>query len=147
MARRGGGSPQNLIRKAKGTALATGPSLAAKASAIRKVVLREVVELHLMNKITTTIEREWLREIAAGRKVVEYREIKPYWVKRLSKVKAPFALRLINGMDVNAPEVTVNVTRVRRNTSRGRFELHLGKVLDVKRWNLAGEAPSRLLRK
>lgn len=30
-----------------------------------------------MKTITTTIKREWLREIAAGRKRVEYREIKP----------------------------------------------------------------------
>jgi hypothetical protein len=141
------GVPTNLIRKAKDAALTAGPNLAAKASAIRKIVSWEVVELHLMDKITTTIEREWLREIAAGRKVVEYREIKPYWVERLSKVKTPFVLRLINGMDVNAPEVTVRVARVRRNTSAGRFELHLGKVLDLKRWNLACGAPSQLRRK
>jgi hypothetical protein len=95
--------------------------------------------------ITTTFERE-LEKVSTW-KVVEYRETEPYWVSRLSKVKAPFALRLINGMDANAPAVTVNVTRVRRNMSAGRFELHLGKVLDLKRWNLTGEAPSRPLRK
>ena len=45
-----------------------------------------------MDKITTTIKREWLREIAAGRKRVEYREIKPYWtpvVPRRYPVFAP----------------------------------------------------------
>lgn len=51
-----------------------------------------------MDKITTTIKREWLREIAAGRKGVEYREIKPYWTRRLSRVQIPLLLRLINGM-------------------------------------------------
>jgi len=47
-----------------------------------------------MDKITTTIKREWLREIAAGRKRVEYREIKPYWTRRFSRVNTPFLLRL-----------------------------------------------------
>ena len=59
-----------------------------------------------MDTITTTIKRQWLCEIAAKRKRVEYREIKPYWVGRLSRVKAPFLLRLINGMQSNAPELT-----------------------------------------
>jgi len=35
-----------------------------------------------MDTITTTIKREWLREIVAGRKKVEYRDIKPYWIRR-----------------------------------------------------------------
>jgi hypothetical protein len=35
-----------------------------------------------MDKITTTIKREWLKKIANRTKRVEYREIKPYWVKR-----------------------------------------------------------------
>jgi hypothetical protein len=39
-----------------------------------------------------------LREIIAKRKKVEYREIKPYWQERFAAVKAPFLLRLINGM-------------------------------------------------
>ena len=39
-----------------------------------------------MDTITTTIKREWLREIVAGRKRVEYREIKPYWERRFSQV-------------------------------------------------------------
>jgi hypothetical protein len=38
------------------------------------------------DRITTTIEREWLAEIIAGTKRIEYRQIKPYWTKRLGKV-------------------------------------------------------------
>ena len=37
-----------------------------------------------MDIITTTIKREWLRKIANRAKRVEYREIKPHWVKRWS---------------------------------------------------------------
>src|SRR5260370_24810900 len=50
-----------------------------------------------MDKITTTIKREWLRTIADRTKRVGYREIKPYWVKRLSRVKVPFQLRYRGG--------------------------------------------------
>src|SRR6266851_3675070 len=46
------------------------------------------------DRITTTIEREWLAEIIAGTKKIEYRQIKPYWTKRFEKVSVPFELRL-----------------------------------------------------
>src|SRR5438552_3161285 len=58
------------------------------------------------DRITTTIEREWLAQIIAGTKKVEYRQIKPYWTKRFEKVTVPFELRLLNGMIPPVPEVT-----------------------------------------
>jgi hypothetical protein len=82
-----------------------------------------------MDKITTTIKREWLKKKANRTKLVEYREIKPYWVKRLSQVQAPFLLRLINGMEPNAPEITVMVTKVRKNSRSRQFERVLGLIL------------------
>ena len=71
-----------------------------------------------MHIVTTTIERRWLADIVAKRKLIEYRDIKPYWTKRLEGIGKPFLLRLINGMQPNAPEVTVIVTRVRRKRPR-----------------------------
>jgi hypothetical protein len=53
--------------------------------------------------ITTTIEREWLAEIIAGTKWIEYRKVKPYWTKCLAKVSVPFELRLLNGMNPPVP--------------------------------------------
>jgi hypothetical protein len=94
-----------------------------------------------MDKITTTIKREWLREIAAGRKRVEYREIKPYWIQRLARAEPPFLLRLINGMQPQAPELTVVVQRVRKNSRTGNFELHLGKVKEVLHWDIKRGQP------
>ena len=94
-----------------------------------------------MDKIATTIKRQWLREIVAGRKKVEYHEIKPYWVNRLAGVTTPFALRLINGMQAKAPEVTVVARKVRQNTKSGVFELHLGAVTAVRNWNRRRETP------
>jgi hypothetical protein len=95
-----------------------------------------------MDTITTTIKRKWLHEIAARRKRVEYREIKPYWTKRLGAVKAPFLLRLINGMQRRAPEVTVVVRHVKKNSRSGHFELSLGRIVSVKHWSLRLQQPT-----
>lgn len=100
-----------------------------------------------MRVLTTTIKREWFREIVAKRKRVEYRELKPYWTNRLEGLKAPFLLRLINGMQSEAPEVTVVVDRVRRNTREERYEFHLGRIRDVKHWDRKREEPLRRLAK
>lgn len=64
------------------------------------------------DRITTTIEREYLAAIIAGTKHIEYRRIKPYWTKRLKQVTVPFELRLINGMHKPIPEATVLVHRI-----------------------------------
>ena len=88
-----------------------------------------------MEDVTMTIRCEPLYQIAIGIKRIEYREIKPYWTNRLSRVKAPFHLRLINGMTSNAPKVTVLVEQVRKNSRSRNFELVLGKVLKVEHWS------------
>ena len=64
-----------------------------------------------MDVITTTLERQWFAEIVAGEKRVEYREIKPYWRKRLKRVRAPFKLVLRSGMNPPVPVVTVRIDR------------------------------------
>ena len=94
-----------------------------------------------MQKLTTVIKRDWLRQIVTGDKTIEYRDITPYWESRIGPLTVPFTLRLINGMVARAPEVTVTVMKVVRNTRRGRFGLHIGKVL--KNWNRRTEEPSR----
>jgi hypothetical protein len=95
-----------------------------------------------MDRITTIIKREWLRKIVAGTKRTEYRELKPYWTKKLATVETPFELRLINGMAARAPEVTVVVNAIRKNSRAGQYELKLGRILKVKHWNRRTEAPS-----
>jgi hypothetical protein len=95
-----------------------------------------------MDKITTTIKREWLTKIADRTKRVEYREIKPYWVRRLSGVKPPFLLRLINGMQRNAPEITLVVTKIRKNSRSRQFELVLGRIVGLKHWSVKSGRPT-----
>jgi hypothetical protein len=69
------------------------------------------------DQITTTIERRYFACIVAGKKKTEYRQIKPYWTKRLEKVSRPFELRLRNGMTPPVPEVTVPIHRVTQRSS------------------------------
>lgn len=94
-----------------------------------------------MDKLTTTIQRRWLRDIVARRKKTEYREIKPYWTKRLGSVSTPFLLRLINGMGKKVPEVTVVVRRVQKNAKSGNYELQLGRIAEVRNWDRRRERP------
>ena len=94
-----------------------------------------------MDRLTTTIEREWLADIVAGVKKTEYRDIKPYWTKKLEAVSRPFELRLINGMQKNAPEVTVLVDRVRANRRTRQYELHIAKVLKHLNWDKRRRMP------
>jgi hypothetical protein len=100
-----------------------------------------------MRTITTTIKRDWLRQIANGRKKTEYREIKPYWTRRFARVNTPFLLRLINGMQPKAPELTVIVRRIRKNSRAGQFELALGKVFALKYWSRRLEEPTAPLKR
>jgi hypothetical protein len=95
-----------------------------------------------MDRLTTTIKRQFLAEIVAGTKTTEYRDIKPYWTNRLGNVRVPFELRLINGMRADAPEVTVVIDRVRKNTRSGSYGLHIADVLSVKHWNRRTRRPA-----
>ena len=79
--------------------------------------------------LTTTIKRQFLAEIIAGTKTIEYREIKPYWTEKFRKILMPFNLRLINGMSKTAPEATVLITEI---TKGKEWELHIGKILNYK---------------
>ena len=89
-------------------------------------------------RITTTIKRQWLAEIIEGTKRIEYREIKPYWTKRLT---SPFELRLINGMNPPVPEVTVLIRKVRMDRREGVYELHIKKVMGFKHWDRRRKIP------
>jgi hypothetical protein len=84
------------------------------------------------DRITTTIEREWLAEIIAGTKKIEYRQIKPYWTKRFAKVSMPFELRLLNGMSPPVQEVTVLIHRITKDCRAGEYRLHIKRVLNYK---------------
>jgi hypothetical protein len=87
------------------------------------------------DRITTTIEREWLAQIIGGTKKIEYRRIKPYWTKRFSRVSVPFELRLLNGMNRPVPEVTVLIHKITKDSRAGEYRLHIKKILGFKHWD------------
>ena len=95
------------------------------------------------DRITISIEREWLAKIIAGTKKIEYRQIKPYWTKRFAKVSVPFELRLLNGMNPPVPEVTVLVDRITKDRRAGEYRLHIKRVLNYTHWDKRGQKPKR----
>jgi len=64
---------------------------------------------------------------------------------RLSQVQVPFLLRLINGMQPNAREITVTVTKVRKNFRSRQFELVLGKIVELKQLRILNKLDSSSL--
>lgn len=61
--------------------------------------------------LEVTIKREWFDMILSGKKKEEYREIKPYWTKRLfypdGNPVQYSAIRFRNGYDADSPTVLV----------------------------------------
>jgi hypothetical protein len=102
-------------------------------------MFRSAAGREAMKTLTTTIKRQWLAEIIAGTKKIEYRERKPYWHDRLSGLETPFKLRLINGMSKTAPEVTVLISDV--SVSPTDYLLHISKILSYKNWDKKRGAP------
>jgi hypothetical protein len=99
-----------------------------------------------MDAITTTLKRQWFAEIVAGKKRVEYREIKPYWTKRLKRVRMPFKLVLRNGMNPPIPVLTVRIDRITPkpgSTRSGTYAFHIGRVLRVEHWDRRRMRPKR----
>ncbi len=95
------------------------------------------------DRMTTTIKRQWLAEIIAGTKKIEYREIKPYWTKRLKSVTTLFELRLLNGMKPPVPEVTVLIHRVTKNRRENAYELHIKRIVRVRHWDKRRRMPRK----
>jgi len=52
-----------------------------------------------------TLHKIWFDQIASGEKTEEYREIKPYWAKRLSRAYDVIIFK--NGYRKNCPEMVI----------------------------------------
>jgi hypothetical protein len=96
------------------------------------------------DRITTTIEREWLAQIIADTKKIEYCQIKPYWTKRFGKVSVPFELRLRNVMNPPVPEVADLIQKITKDRRAGQYRLHFKKVLGFKHWDKRRRKPKRV---
>lgn len=96
-----------------------------------------------MDTLTMNIERRFFAAIIEGTKRIEYRRMSPFWKRRIEPLSTPFKLRLLNGMTHPIPQAVVVVTRVRRDRKAREYQLHLGRVLELRRWNRRIGAPSR----
>ena len=79
-----------------------------------------------------TLMKKWFDQIQAGTKKVEYREIKPYWTKRLfdeagNSVKYDL-IHFKNGYSKDCPEMKVEFLGV---TTTDKYEIQLGKIIWV----------------
>ena len=67
---------------------------------------------------------------------IEYREIKPYWTKRLfdddGNAKEFDVIVFKNGYSKDAPMMKVEFNGVRINEKSGEYEILLGEVLERK---------------
>lgn len=94
-----------------------------------------------MDTLTMNIKRRWFAEIVAKTKRIEYRDQSPFWKRRIEPLRPPFKLRLLNGMTPPVPEAIVVVTRVTRRS--GGYQLHLGRVLELRRWSRRARKPMK----
>lgn len=80
----------------------------------------------MKRKLYLSLYRKWFEEIVSGRKKEEYREAKPYWVKRLTN-KTFDEIHFRNGYARNAPRIIVECKGIRREGNR--FIISLGRLI------------------
>ena len=86
----------------------------------------------MVNKILyLTLHKKWFKQILNKTKKIEYREIKPYWTKRLFNAKGnPIKYDYIifkNGYNKGCPIMKVKFLGIRKNK---QYEILLGNVLE-----------------
>lgn len=81
-----------------------------------------------------TLKKKWFDLIASGKKKFEYREIKPYWEKRLFDEHGLRYYDYIifrNGYRKDSPKLFVEYKAFSIKTFEGKnhYALHLGKII------------------
>jgi hypothetical protein len=82
-----------------------------------------------------TLMKRWFDEILAGTKKFEYREIKPYWTKRLfnenGTAKKYDVIYFRNGYSKDCRKMKVEFLGVKRGVWNGEkvYAIKLGKIL------------------
>ena len=89
-----------------------------------------------MKILHLTLKKRWFDLIAKGEKTIEYREMKPYWTKRLFvnsyECKSFDVIHFKNGYAKNSPRMEV----VFKGSACDGFQylIYLGKVLEIQNW-------------
>lgn len=111
-----------------------------------------------MKILHLTLKKKWFDLIASGDKIIEYREFKSYWIRRLidnvyvANVTPAYKIfdevHFRNGYRPDSPFMRVVHCGVRIVTSRlhkavngeilkgdRQFTIFLGEILEIKNWN------------
>ena len=92
-----------------------------------------------MTILHLTLNRKWFDMIASGKKREEYREIKPYWNKRLSS-KHYDAVRFRNGYSPSSPTMLIGLRSIHISLGHPEwgapeddqvYVLWLGDILEI----------------
>ena len=79
-----------------------------------------------MKYLHLTLKKNWFDLILSGEKKEEYREIKPYWEKRLmGKTYDKVIFR--NGYANNAPQFTIKLKSITQGTGKSEWGAEEGK--------------------
>ena len=81
------------------------------------------------------LHRKYFAAIAAKTKRAEYRDLTPYWKKRLEGRRYD-VVHFRNGYATEAPEMWVQFLGLRKQGKgrSGRYVIRLGRILKIKRW-------------
>ena len=82
-----------------------------------------------------TLKKKWFDLIASGRKKIEYREAKPYWMTRLEGRKFD-EIYFRNGYSKNSPFMRVEYKGIYKVIldAKIHYAIHLGKIEEVKNY-------------
>lgn len=100
---------------------------------------REVSGAFIMKILYLTLEKRWFIDIASGKKKEEYREVKPYWTKRL-KDQGEFKwfdqIYFRNGYRPTDPFMKVVFAGIRETTisRKKHYAIKLGSILQIKNY-------------
>lgn len=92
-----------------------------------------------MKILHLTLKKKWFDMIASGEKKEEYREMKPYWEKRLVG-KSYDAVSFRNGYTKDAPSMTVEIYWISvafgkvkwgGDPNNFKYVIKLGKILSI----------------
>jgi len=73
-----------------------------------------------------TLERKWFDQIFTGEKKIEYRQVTPYWEKRLEG-KQFDRVHFRNGYQKDSSWMIVECVKIERKF--GRYRIHLGQIM------------------
>lgn len=102
-----------------------------------------------MKRLTLTIYKKYFDEIAIGNKKEEYRQIKPYWERRLAKSYDVVEFR--NGYRFNVPTMIVEFKGYKIKSIPDPitkqptlvYAILLGRILEIKNYGKIQQGKSR----